>query len=94
MNLKDFRQLKKLLTLAAANDQDHEALASFRAATKIIASSGFTWEMVMDRVVSVVQEVEPAPGGGDDDLEAAFDLALRNAGVERVAERHPGGRVR
>ncbi len=123
MSIDNFRRLKKLLTLATS-DNDSESLSSFRAATKIVTSSGFTWEMIMNRMVSVVQEVEPTPAG-DDDLEAAFDLALRNASGEfrgvlnsireqyhargfvsprqraivigaadRVAERHPGGRVR
>ncbi len=124
MNLKDFGQLKKLMTLSTS-DNDHEALACLRQATSLLARNGYTWEMALSRVISVVAEVEPAPGGGDDDLEAAFDLALRNASGEfrgvlnsireqyhargfvsdrqravvigaadRVAERHPGGRVR
>lgn len=94
MNLKDFRQLKKLLTLAAANDQDHEALAAFRQATAIIARSGYTWEMCLDRVITVVSEVEPAPESDDPDLDAAFDLALRGARgdfrqtLESIREQH------
>ena len=78
MSLDNFRRLKKLLTLATS-DNDAEAISSFRAATRLVAQAGYTWEAVMDRVVSVVQEVEPAPASGDDDLDAAFDLALRGA---------------
>lgn len=77
MSVDNFRRLKKLLTLATS-DNDGEALSSFRAATKLVASAGFTWEMVLDRVCVVINEVEPAPGG-DDDLAASFDLALRGA---------------
>jgi hypothetical protein len=80
MNLKDFGQLKKLMTLSTS-DNDHEALACLRQATTLLARSGYTWEMCLSRAISVVQEVEPAPAG-DDDLEAAFDLALRNASGE------------
>jgi hypothetical protein len=79
MTLTEFRQLKKLLTLAAANDQDHEALAAFRQATSILGRNGLTWEMALNKTVSVIQEVEEAPGDPDDDLAASFDLALRGA---------------
>ncbi len=77
ISVDNFRKLKKLLTLATS-DNDAEALASFRAATKLVAGAGYTWEMVMNRVCTVINEVEPAPGG-DDDLAASFDLALRGA---------------
>ena len=78
MNLKDFGQLKKLMTLSTS-DNDHEALACLRQATSLLARNGYTWEMCLSRAIQVVQEVEPAPGTGDDDLDAAFDLALRSA---------------
>ena len=78
MSLDNFRRLKKLLTLATS-DNDAEVISSFRAATRLVAQAGYTWEAVMDRVVSVVQEIEPAQEAGDPDLDAAFDLALRGA---------------
>jgi hypothetical protein len=124
MTLKDFAILKKLMTLSTS-DNDHEALASLRQATAILARSGHTWESCLNRTISVINEVESAPELADDDLASAFDLALRNAkgefrgvlesireqynargfisdrqravvmgAADRVAERHPGGRVR
>ena|ERR1044071_2548577 len=93
MSIDNFRRLKKLLTLATS-DNDNEALSSFRAATKLVASSGYTWAMVLDRVVSVVNEVEEAQESGDPDLDAAFDLALRGARgdfrrtLESIREQH------
>src|SRR5690242_5540997 len=77
VNLKDFAQLKKLLTLATS-DNDHEALAAWRQATAIVARNGYTWEMVLNRTVTVLSEVEPVPIE-DDDLSDLFDRALRNA---------------
>lgn len=55
-----FARLKKLLTLATS-DNDAEALASWRAATALVAREGATWDMMMDRRVPVVNEVEAAP---------------------------------
>lgn len=77
MNLKDLAQLKKLMTLSTS-DNDHEALACLRQATSILVRNGYTWEMALSRSISVINEVEPAPPA-DDDLDAAFDLALRDA---------------
>ena len=76
MNLKEFAQLKKLLTLATS-DNDNEALAAWRQATSIVARNGFTWEMVLNRTVTVLSEVEPVLEDGN--LDETFDRALRNA---------------
>jgi hypothetical protein len=58
IKLTDFNRLKKLLMLAANNQNEHEAIGAFRAATEIVRTHGYTWEQVMDRRVMVVSEVE------------------------------------
>lgn len=94
MNATEFRQLKKLMTLSVS-DNDAEALASLRAAMKILARSGYTWEMALDRVIKVVdgfddaeevttQEAVPQEAtirdrSPDSDMEAKFELALDEA---------------
>lgn len=79
MSVAEFGQLKKLLTLATS-ENDHEALASWRAATKLVAKHGYTWEMVLSRTVTVIQEVVPVVAGdAPDDMDNMFDLALRGA---------------
>lgn len=60
MSITEFRQLKKLLTLATS-DNDGEALSAWRAATRLLVSTGHTWEMAMDRVIKIVQEFDPVP---------------------------------
>ena len=81
MNLTDFAQLKKLLTLAAAAENDGEALNAFRAATRLVAKNGFTWASVLDRVVTVASPVGNfGLGGTPDNLdEATFERALDSA---------------
>jgi hypothetical protein len=45
-----------------ASENDHEALASLRAANAIIAKTpGLTWERVLNHTVQVINEVEQAP---------------------------------
>jgi len=79
MTLAEFATLKKLLTLATS-DNDHEALACWRKATALVARHGMTWEMVLNRVCTVLDEVRPAPvGEAQDDIEDLFDKALRGA---------------
>lgn len=77
MTLTELAQLKKLLTLATS-ENDHEALASWRKATELITKNGFTWEMILSRTVSVINEIEPAED--PDEMEDLFDKALR--GIE------------
>ena len=80
MNISEFRQLKKILMLAAHNDSDAEALAGFRKATAMLTKAGVTWEQALDRVLKVVNEVEPGPSHHeDDDPDALFERALDNA---------------
>jgi len=76
MNLAEFRQLKKLLTLATSAN-DHEALASWRKATELVARHGYTWEMVLDRVCTVINEVEAVDD--PDEMAEKLELALRGA---------------
>ena len=76
MTVAEFGQLKKLLTLATS-DNDHEALASWRKATALVARHGYTWEMVLSRTVSVINEVEATED--PDEVEDLFDKALRGA---------------
>lgn len=64
MKLKVFETLKKCMALTTSSN-DPEALMALRAANRILASETLTWEKVLDRVVTVVNEFEaedePAP---------------------------------
>lgn len=90
--MTEFRQLKGLLSLAASNPNDAEAIAAFRKATDIVTRNAHTWVMVLDKLVKVIDEVEdgatygsgeinrtaPAsePRGDDDDWDRLFEGAL------------------
>ena len=65
MKLADFERLKKIMD-RTASPEDGEALASVRAANRILAAEGLTWTRVLSRTVIVVDEVEPAPRRDDD----------------------------
>lgn len=60
MNLKTFDTLKKMMALTFS-DNDPEALASIRAANRLLAKEALDWERVLSRTVSVINEVEEAP---------------------------------
>lgn len=60
MKLKDFERLKKMME-RTFSDNDPEALASIRAANRILAAEGLTWDRIFGRTVTVVNEVEEAP---------------------------------
>lgn len=87
MKLTEFQRLKKFLMLAANNDSDAEAIRAFRRATEIIRAHGYTWEQVMDRRVTVLQEVEasevelvaPVAREADELEQHHFDMAARGA---------------
>jgi hypothetical protein len=79
MTLKEFTLLKKFLMLAANNKNDAEAIASFKQATAVLHRNGFTWEMAMNRVVTVVAEVQSAVSDDDAVTEALFDQAIRRS---------------
>lgn len=64
MKLADFNRLK-LIMARTFSDNDHEALAAIRAANKILAGAGdLTWERVLSRTVTVINEVEAGPDDG------------------------------
>lgn len=60
MRLRDFELLKKFMNMAMS-DNDNEALTALRQANKIIVANNLNWQRVLDRVVSVEQDVESAP---------------------------------
>lgn len=60
MKMKDFEKLKKMME-RTFSENDHEALASIRAANRILAAEGLTWDRIFNRTVTVVNEVEEAP---------------------------------
>jgi len=71
----EFDKFVKMMALASS-DSDGEALAALRGATKILVSHGYTWEMLLRRRVTIVNEVED---GGTVDSDLEVDLALRGA---------------
>jgi hypothetical protein len=79
MKLEDFSRLKKFLMLATS-DNDAEALTSFRRATEVLRSYGFTWDDAMDRRIIVLSAVE----AGD-----PADTGLDEAASPRPAGRRP-----
>lgn len=66
VKMEDYKKVRKLMQLATS-DNDAEALAALRKANAIWASYGIDWERVFARVVTVVNEFEPAPPGQFDD---------------------------
>lgn len=60
MKLAEYGRLRKLMQMTTS-DNDHEALASLRAANAILAAHELSWERVFSRTVTVVNEFEPAP---------------------------------
>jgi hypothetical protein len=76
VKLDDFVRLKKLMSLTSS-DSDAEALGAIRAANKVLTTSGYTWEMVLSRTVTVLSAVEAMPA--DEDEAPPFDMALRGA---------------
>lgn len=77
MTLTDFNQFKKLMTLTIS-DNEAEALASIRAANKLITRNGLTWVMVLDRVCKVVEDITPV-GDPDDDFRDSLEIAVRSS---------------
>ena len=78
--IEDFRQVKKLLTLAAGTS-DAEALAAFRKATEIIRKANLTWAGILDKQVSVVDPTGLSTSSPDEDLDdETFERALDGAG--------------
>jgi hypothetical protein len=75
MNLKDFAQLKGLMAMTAA-DNDGEALNSIRAANRLLARNGLTWDMVFARTVRVSDPVESGVADDYDDNQRLFERAL------------------
>ena len=61
MTITEFRQLKKLMMLAAGSTSDNETISAFRFATAILTQNGFTWERALDRVITVIDAVESDP---------------------------------
>ncbi len=90
LSIRNFNVLKAAMA-RTASDNDAEALASIRAANKILMSHGYTWSMVFQRLVRVVQELEidgePEYDDGthhghlhnDGELSDAFRTALDDA---------------
>lgn len=58
MKLAAFNKLKKIMD-RTLSENDHEALASLRAANKIIADAGVSWERFFDRSVRIDVEQDP-----------------------------------
>ena len=66
----------------AHSENDHEALASVRAANALLRKEGLDWIKVLDRSVKVIQEVEEgtdkfedvAPKEHDHELQEAFNI--------------------
>lgn len=59
MKLADFERFKKVMMLTTS-PVDAEALAALRKANEVLAANGKTWCEVLDRVVKVESEIEPA----------------------------------
>lgn len=60
MKIDTFRTLKKIMA-RTFTESDAEALTSIRAANRILAGEGLTWERVLDRTINVIAAVEEDP---------------------------------
>jgi hypothetical protein len=60
MKIANFRRLKAIME-RTASASDHEALAALRAANRILMADNLTWDRVLSRSVTVIDEVEAAP---------------------------------
>ena len=81
MKLNNFRKLKEIMA-RTFSDNDHESLASIRAANKLLSAENppLSWAKVLDRSVRVEVPFEAADGAeADDSTEALFDAALEGA---------------
>jgi Asp-tRNA(Asn)/Glu-tRNA(Gln) amidotransferase A subunit family amidase len=80
LSLKEFTRLKGLMALTTS-DSDYEAVSAIRAANRILADHGLTWDRVFARTVTVISEMSGQVVGEDrdDDLEALFEAALASA---------------
>ncbi len=58
MRRADFERLKKIMD-RTRSENDHEALASLRAANRIIEASGVSWERFFEKMVRIEVEENP-----------------------------------
>ena len=82
MTPSEFAQLKKLLTLTIS-DNDAEALGAMRAANRVLMRGGFTWAMLLDRQVPIINEVEAA---WRDPIELKMENAIVTCAMGDVAK--------
>ena len=73
MKIADFKKLKKFMMMTLS-DADAETMMAIRQANKILTSYGIDWDRVLDRTVTVVNEVEEAPAETDDDRRDGQDV--------------------
>jgi len=66
VKIADFKKLKKFMMMTLS-DADSETMMAIRQANKILTSYGIDWDRVLDRTVTVVNEVEEAPAEDQSD---------------------------
>lgn len=91
ISLKDLDLLKKLLAMTGSAN-DAEALSAARRANELLKRNGLTWEMVLQRTVTVRVEVPmgdpvgaPREGTMEDKVRKAFDY-LRGVDLGKFKE--------
>ena len=62
MTRPEFGRLRRLMALSTS-DSDPEALGALRAANRLLAANGVTWDRVFDRCVVVLEAVEAMEDG-------------------------------
>ena len=90
MRVADFARLKKMMSLTTS-ENDGEALAALRAANKIIAASGTSWQRIFDRLVTIENPIEAAV---DEDAVRRVDKASVDVAFEAALAKVPPGRFR
>lgn len=80
MKLDDFRRLKKFMALTTS-DNDNEALQALRQANKVLSAHGLTWPAILDKTVTVKNEmeqmpIEPSAQREGERIDKAFQTAL------------------
>lgn len=78
MKFADFKRLKAMMA-RSTSENDPECLASIRAANRVLAANGLTWDRVLDRSVRVIQDVEegPSDASAEADTRSSVEYAFQ-----------------
>ncbi len=85
MKIDDFRKLKLFMNMTQSS-ADQEILTAVRKANEIVARSNTTWDRILDRVIKVEVEIEPAAVSTGRPMDGASIAKRKAAHARRVEE--------